>query len=54
MGPGSAMRVGLKSGAPWKSTTACPNLFSSGVGDSSVTVYTQSGQPMPTLPSFGA
>ena len=48
------MRVGLKSGAPWKFTTACPNLFSSGEGESSVTVWTQSGQPMPRLPSFGA
>ena len=43
VGPGSAIRVGLKSGAPWKSTTAWPNLFWSGVGDSSVTVCTASG-----------
>ena len=54
VGPGSAIRVGLKSGAPWKSTTACPNLFSSGVGDSSVTVCTASGSPIARLPSLGA
>jgi hypothetical protein len=54
LGPGSAIRVGRKSGAPWKLTTACPNLFWSGEGESRVTVWTQSGQPMPMLPSLGA
>ncbi len=31
-GPGSAIRVGLKSGAPWKLTTAWPNRFCVGGG----------------------
>ena len=54
VGPGSAMRVGLKSGAPLKWTIACPNLFWAGLGESSVTVWTQSGQLMLRFASFGA
>ena len=54
VGPGSAIRVGLKSGAPLKLTSACPNLFWSGDGESSVTVWTQSGQLIPMFPSLGA
>ena len=53
-GPGWAMRVGLKSGAPWKFTTAWPNRFCCGVGASSVTVCTHSGHPIARLASFGA
>src|SRR6266508_3910937 len=48
------MRVGLKSGAPWKLTSACPKRLACGVGESSVTVCTQAGQPMPRLASLGA
>src|SRR6266542_4028256 len=48
------MRVGLKSGAPWKLTSACPKRLACGVGESSVTVCTQAGQPMPRLVSLGA
>src|SRR5258707_3232448 len=54
LGPGTAMRVGLKSGAPWKWTSAGPNGFCAGVGESMVTVCTQAGQPMPILASLGA
>src|SRR5689334_5863519 len=53
-GPGTSLRVGLKSGAPLKSTRAGPNGFAAGVGDSSVTVWTQSGQLMGRLASLGA
>src|ERR1700688_2360858 len=54
VGPGTAVRVGLKSGAPWKLMMAVPNGFWRGVGLSSVTVCTQVGHPMPMLASFGA
>ena len=53
-GPAVAMRMGLKSGAPWKSTTAGPNRLSAGDGDSNFTVCTQSGQPLARLASLGA
>jgi len=45
-GPGVAMRVGLKSGAPAKLMTAGPNGFRCGVGLLSVTVCTHAGQPI--------
>src|SRR5260370_695634 len=54
LGPGTAIRVGLKSGAPWKWTSAGPNGFCAGVGLSMITVCTQAGQPMPILASLGA
>ena len=44
VGPGVAMRVGLKSGAPAKFTTAGPNGFCCGVGVPSVTVCTRPGR----------
>src|SRR4051812_45853698 len=52
-GPGVATRLGLKSGAPLKSTTADPKRFCAGVGDSRLTVCTQSGQLLARLASFG-
>src|SRR5260370_22204360 len=54
LGPGTAIRVGLKSGAPWKWTSAGPNGFCAGVGLSMVTVCTQAGPPIPILASLGA
>ena len=51
---GTADRVGLKSGAPWKLMLAVPNGFSRGVGLSSVTCCTQSGHWMGMLASLGA
>src|SRR2546430_16830239 len=53
-GPGTAIRVGLKSGAPWKWTSACPKGFCAGVGESRVTVCTQAGQLIPILAKLGA
>ncbi len=53
-GPGVAIRVGLKSGAPWKLTTACPNRFCAGVGDSRVTLCTAAGSLIAMLASLGA
>ena len=53
-GPGVAMRVGLKSGAPAKLMTAGPNGFCCGVGLLRVTVCTHAGQEMPMLASLGA
>ena len=54
VGPGTATRVGLKFGAPWKLITAGPNGFCSGVGLASVTVCTHAGQPIPISASLGA
>ena len=54
VGPGTALRVGLKSGAPAKWMTAGPNGFADGDGFSSVTVCTQVGQLIPMFASFGA
>ncbi len=48
------MRVGLKSGAPAKFTTAGPNGFWVGVGEPRVTVWTAAGSLIATLASFGA
>ena len=53
-GPGVAMRVGLKSGAPAKFTTAGPNGFCCGVGLPSVTVCTAAGSLIAMLASLGA
>src|SRR5579863_9946290 len=54
VGPGTAIRVGLKSGAPAKWMTAGPNGLPVGVGFASVTVCTQAAQPIPILASLGA
>src|ERR1700722_17891861 len=54
VGPGTAIRVGLKSGAPAKWMTAGPKGVAVGGGFASVTVCTQAGQPIPTLASLGA
>ena len=54
VGPGSAILVGLKSGAPWKCTAAGPKWFCSGEGESSVTVCTAAGSPIAMFASFGA
>jgi hypothetical protein len=53
-GPGWAMRVGLKLGAPAKFTTPGPNGFCAGEGLVRVTVWTAAGSPMPMLASLGA
>ena len=53
-GPGVAMRVGLKSGAPAKFTTAGPNGFCWTVGEPSVTVCTAAGSLIAMLASLGA
>ena len=53
-GPGVAMRVGLKSGAPAKFTPAGPNRFCCGVGLSRVTVCTAAGSLIAMLASLGA
>src|SRR2546425_8898875 len=53
-GPGTSVRVGVKSGSPRKWSTAGPNLFWSGVGESCVTVCTHSGHPIAILASLGA
>ena len=53
-GPGVAIRVGLKSGAPAKFTAAGPNGFSCGVGEPSVTVCTAAGSLIAMLASLGA
>ena len=53
-GPGVAIRVGLKSGAPAKFTTAGPNGFCCGVGEPSVTVCTAAGSLTAMLASLGA
>ena len=53
-GPGTAMRVGLKSGAPAKLIGAGPKWFCSGLGLIRCTVCTHAGQEMPMLASLGA
>ena len=53
-GPGVAMRVGLKSGAPAKFTPAGPNGFWATVGESRVTVCTAAGSLIAMLASLGA
>ena len=53
-GPGVAIRVGLKSGAPAKFTAAGPNGFCCGVGEPSVTVCTAAGSLIAMLASLGA
>ena len=53
-GPGTAMRVGLKSGAPAKLIGAGPKWFCYGVGLIRWTVCTHAGQEMPMLASLGA
>src|ERR1700747_1831521 len=45
VGPGTAVRVGLKSGAPWKWITAGPNLFWLGLGLPRVTGLTEGEAP---------
>ena len=54
MGPGTAIRVGAKFGAPAKFTTPGPNGFCRGVGLVSVTVCTAAGSPIAMLASLGA
>ena len=53
-GPGTAIRVGLKSGAPAKLSGAGPKWFCSGDGLIRWTVCTHAGQEMPMLASLGA
>src|SRR6266851_4841447 len=53
-GPGTNVRVGLKSGSPRKWTTAGPNLFASAEGESRVTVCTQAAHEIAILASLGA
>ena len=53
-GPGVAMRVGLKSGAPAKFTFAGPNRFCVGEGLPRVTVCTAAGSLIAMLASLGA
>ena len=53
-GPGTAMRVGLKSGAPAKLIGAGPKWFCDGGGLIRWTVCTHAGQEMPMLASLGA
>ena len=53
-GPGSAMRVGLKSGAPAKLMTPGPNGLACGAGLVSVTVCTAAGSLTAMLASLGA
>jgi hypothetical protein len=53
-GPGTAMRVGLKFGAPAKFTTPGPNGFCAGDGLVRVTVCTPAGSPIAMLASLGA
>ena len=53
-GPGTAMRVGLKSGAPAKLMRAGPNGFCDARRVAQVTVCTHAGQEMPMLASLGA
>src|SRR6202007_1420478 len=53
-GPGTAIRVGLKSGAPAKLRTAGPKGLTSGDGLIKCTVCTQAGQEIPMLASLGA
>src|ERR1700751_3494457 len=53
-GPGAAMRVGLKSGAPAKLMTAGPKWLSAGDGLIRWTVCTHAGQEIPMLASLGA
>ena len=54
VGPGVAIRVGLKFGAPAKCTTAGPNGLTCGVGEPSVTVCTAAGSLIAMLASLGA
>src|SRR5260370_40219518 len=53
-GPGAAMRVGLKSGAPAKFTTAGPNGFCCGAGEPRVRGCTAAGPLIAILASLGA
>src|SRR5713226_1568167 len=53
-GPGTNVRVGLKSGSPRKWTTAGPNLFASAEGESRVAVCTQAAHEIAILASLGA
>ena len=54
VGPGTAIRVGLKFGAPAKFTTPGPNGFCAGDGLVRVTVCTAAGSPIAMLASLGA
>src|ERR1700746_2300542 len=53
-GPGTAIRVGAKFGAPAKLIGAGPNGFCAGEGLIRWTVCTHAGQEMPMLASLGA
>src|SRR5260370_13383510 len=54
VGPATAIRVGLKSGAPAKFTTPGPNGFCAAVGLVRVTVCTAAGSPIAMLASLCA
>src|SRR5262249_62236382 len=54
VGPGSAIRVGLKSGAPAKCTTAGPKGVCARVGELRVTGCTAAGALIAMVASLGA